>query len=44
MLRFAVSANSVGAPVGDICEIIGHKEVVNRLQNCIDYISNLTDD
>lgn len=28
LLRFAVSGNPVGAPVGDICEIIGKEQVL----------------
>jgi len=31
LLRFAITGNPVGAPVGDICEIIGQEATVKRL-------------
>lgn len=31
LLRFAISGNPVGAPVGDICEIIGLDATVRRI-------------
>lgn len=32
LLRFAVTGNPVGAPVGDICEIIGKEQTLQRLE------------
>jgi glutamyl/glutaminyl-tRNA synthetase len=32
LLRFAITGNPVGAPVGDICEIVGKEAVCRRLQ------------
>ena len=28
LLRYAITGNPVGAPTGDICEVIGYKEVI----------------
>jgi len=39
LLRFAVSGNPVGAPVGDICEIIGQQSVLKRIDATINYLS-----
>ena len=39
LLRFAVSGNPVGAPVGDICEIIGQQSVLKRIDSTINYLS-----
>lgn len=38
LLRFAISGNPVGAPVGDICDIIGSKESIRRLENASEFI------
>lgn len=32
LLRFVVTGNHVGAPIGDICEIIGLKETLKRIE------------
>jgi glutamyl/glutaminyl-tRNA synthetase len=32
LLRFAITGNPVGAPVGDICEIIGIEATIERLE------------
>ena len=31
LLRFAITGNPVGAPVGDICEIIGAESTIKRI-------------
>jgi hypothetical protein len=32
LLRFAVTGNPVGAPVGDICEIVGAENTIQRIK------------
>ena len=32
LLRFAITGNPVGAPVGDICEIIGKEQTIERVE------------
>lgn len=44
MIRFAVSGNPVGAPVGDICEIIGQKDVARRLLLARDFIGSIKEE
>jgi hypothetical protein len=41
LLRFAITGNPVGAPIGEICEIIGQKDVLDRIDLSIDYINTL---
>lgn len=43
LLRFAISANPVGAPVGDICDIIGKKTVIKRIDNALENIKDIQD-
>lgn len=38
LLRYAVSGNPVGAPTGEICEVIGLSQVIKRCKNTIDYL------
>lgn len=40
LLRFAVSGNPVGAPTGDICEVIGFKQTVDRCKLAVDYLKS----
>ena len=40
LLRFAVTGNPVGAPTGDICEVIGLPEVINRCKNTLDHLKS----
>ena len=44
LLRYSVSGNPVGAPVGDICDIIGKASVLKRMDNTIEYLKDLTDE
>jgi glutamyl/glutaminyl-tRNA synthetase len=44
LLRFAVSGNPVGAPIGDICDIIGYNSVIERIESCIDFLKNRQED
>jgi glutamyl/glutaminyl-tRNA synthetase len=37
LVRFAATGNPVGAPVGDILEILGKQQVLTRLANALDY-------
>lgn len=37
LLRFAITGNPVGAPTGDICEVIGLPEVIDRCKNTLDH-------
>ena len=30
LLRYAITGNPVGAPTGEICEVIGYKEIIIR--------------
>jgi hypothetical protein len=39
-LRFAITGNPVGAPVGEIIDIIGYNDVIKRLENAIDYLKD----
>ncbi len=43
LIRFAVSSNPVGAPVGDICNIIGKKAVIKRFDNTLKFIRDHID-
>jgi hypothetical protein len=36
LIRFALSGNPVGAPMADIAEVIGKKEVQSRISAAID--------
>ena len=38
LLRFAVSGNPVGAPTGDICEVIGKEKTLKRCEEAINYL------
>ena len=38
LLRFAVSGNPVGAPTGDICEVIGLEQTIKRCKNAIEML------
>jgi len=38
LLRFAITGNPVGASTGEICEVIGISEVIQRCKNAIDYL------
>ena len=38
LLRYAISGNPVGAPTGDIGEVIGLKQIIQRCKNTIDYL------
>jgi len=40
LLRFAITGNPVGAPTGEICEVIGYKETVERCEEARDYLIN----
>ena len=40
LLRYAISGNPVGAPTGEICEVIGYKNTINRITNAIEYLSS----
>jgi chemotaxis signal transduction protein len=33
LVRFALTGNSLGAPMGEVAEVIGMKECVKRLNN-----------
>lgn len=44
LLRYAVSGNPVGAPTGDICQVIGYSAVIQRCKNAIDFLRSLNDD
>jgi hypothetical protein len=35
LLRFAITGNPVGAPTGDICEVIGFNSLKTRVNNAI---------
>ena len=41
LLRFVITGNPVGAPIGEICEIIGQKDALSRIEDAIDHIRNL---
>ena len=38
LLRYALSGNPVGAPTGEIAEVLGYKEVIQRCKNAINYL------
>lgn len=38
LLRFAVTGNPVGAPTGEICEVIGLKQMVERCESAIKFL------
>lgn len=38
LLRYAISGNPVGAPTGDIGEVIGLNQIIKRCQNTIEYL------
>lgn len=40
LLRFAVSGNPVGAPTGEICEVIGFKQMVDRCKLAVDFLKS----
>ena len=40
LLRWAVSGNPVGAPTGEICEVIGLAEVLDRCQNALQFLKS----
>jgi len=40
LLRFAVTGNPVGASTGEICEVIGISQVIQRCKNAIDHLHN----
>lgn len=44
LLRFSITGNPVGAPIGEISEIIGQKEVLTRLDNTVDYLKELKEE
>jgi len=35
LLRYVITGNYVGAPIGDIWEVIGKKETLNRIQDAL---------
>jgi len=41
LLRFAITGNPVGAPVGDICEIIGAEAAKRRIKNAEQFITSI---
>lgn len=41
LLRFVITGNHVGAPIGEICEVIGTKQVLERIENSIDFFEHL---
>ena len=38
LLRYALTGNPVGAPTGEIAEVLVMKEIIERCQNTIDYL------
>ena len=38
LLRFAITGNPVGAATGEICEVIGLPEVINRCKSTVEYL------
>ena len=40
LIRFSITGNPVGAPVGDILEIIGKEQTMQRLDNAIEFFSS----
>lgn len=41
LLRYALSGNPVGAPTGDISEVIGLYEMIERCDNTIEYLKSI---
>ena len=39
LLRYAISGNPVGAPTGEICEVIGLEQVILRCHKTIEYLN-----
>lgn len=39
LLRYALSGSPLGAPMADIAEVVGRKEVEERIKNAIDTIN-----
>ena len=39
LLRYAISGNPVGAPTGEICEVIGLEQVIQRCHKTIEYLN-----
>ena len=39
LLRYAISGNPVGAPTGEICEVIGLQQVILRCHKTIEYLN-----
>ena len=42
LLRYALTGNPVGAPTGEIGEVIGMKAILQRCQNSIEYFNSLS--
>ena len=40
LLRYAVTGNPVGAPTGDICQVLGYKAVMERCTNAIEFLKD----
>lgn len=40
LIRFAIASNPVGAPIGDISEIIGQEALLKRIDNAIYFIES----
>jgi glutamyl/glutaminyl-tRNA synthetase len=41
LLRFAITGNPVGAPTGEICEVIGFKQILSRCRIAVDYLKTI---
>ena len=41
LLRYVITGNPVGAPVGEICDIIGRDTVIKRLKAAHEHISTV---
>ena len=41
LLRFAITGNPVGAPVGEICEIVGKETSLQRIKSAERYLKSL---
>jgi len=39
-MRLVITANNVGAPVGNIMEIIGKKESLRRIEEAIEWMKD----
>lgn len=44
LLRFAITGNPVGAPVGEIIDIIGLSEAITRIDNAMDYLKSVKEE